>query len=99
MPLTQHTSLVGRTSQSRGLRPEIALDADTAVSRRHAQLVLDGDKLSVVDLSSTNGTFVVDGGSDAHRRHIGARARRVRRLHDGDQVFVGAWSRLTVRIS
>ena len=32
VPLFQHASLIGRTSQSRGLRPEVALDTDTAVS-------------------------------------------------------------------
>lgn len=93
----QHASLVGRTSQSRGLRPEVALDADTAVSRRHAQLILDGDKLSVVDLSSTNGTFVLDRDivptADTEPLAPGVAAL----LDDGDQIFVGAWSRLTVR--
>jgi hypothetical protein len=97
VPVAQHTSLVGRTSQSRGLRPEIALDADTAVSRRHAQLILEGDKLSVVDLSSTNGTFVTDRGveptADLQPLAPGVSAT----VDDGDQIFVGAWSRLTVR--
>jgi FHA domain len=95
--LAQHASLVGRTSQSRGLRPEIALDADTAVSRRHAQLILDGEKLTVVDLSSTNGTFVLDRDivptEDTEPLAPGVAAM----LDDGDQIFVGAWSRLTVR--
>lgn len=97
VPLTQHASLVGRTSQSRGLRPEIALDADTAVSRRHAQLIVEADKLTVVDLSSTNGTFVLDGGvapTDASEP-LAPGVSAV--LDDGDQIFVGAWSRLTVR--
>ncbi|MCU1359107.1 MAG: phosphopeptide-binding protein [Ilumatobacteraceae bacterium] len=93
----QHASLIGRTSQSRGLRPEIALDADTAVSRRHAQLILEGDKLSVVDLSSTNGTFVLDKGAaptaDSAPLAPGVSAF----LEDGDLIFLGAWSRLTVR--
>jgi hypothetical protein len=97
--VTQHASLIGRTSQSRGLRPEIALDADTAVSRRHAQLILEGDRLSVVDLSSTNGTYVVDRDvvptADAAPLAAGVAAV----LDDGDQIFLGAWSRLTVRRS
>jgi hypothetical protein len=95
--LAQHASLIGRTSQSRGLRPEVALDADTAVSRRHAQLILDGEKLTVVDLSSTNGTFVLDRDivptADTEPLAPGVAAM----LDDGDQIFVGAWSRLTVR--
>lgn len=31
---------------------------DTEVSRRHTQLVLQGDKVIITDLGSTNGTFV-----------------------------------------
>jgi hypothetical protein len=97
VPIRQHASLVGRTSQSRGLRPEIALDADTAVSRRHAQLILEGDRLSVVDLSSTNGTYVVDRDvvPTAEAAPLAAGVAAV--LDDGDQIFLGAWSRLTVR--
>lgn len=69
--LAAHTMLVGRTSQSRGVRPEIALDNDTGVSRRHCQFVREADVVSVVDLSSTNGTYVVVAGTtpDGKRRH------------------------------
>jgi hypothetical protein len=97
VPIGQHASLVGRTSQSRGLRPEIALDADTAVSRRHAQFILEGDRLSVVDLSSTNGTFVLDRDAvpTSASEPLAPGVSAV--LDDGDQIFVGAWSRLTVR--
>ena len=79
------------------MRPEIALDADTAVSRRHAQFVLEGDRLSVVDLSSTNGTFVLDQGAlpTSTSEPLAPGVSAV--LDDGDQIFVGAWSRLTVR--
>ncbi len=97
VPLFGHVSLVGRTSQSRGLRPEIALDTDTAVSRRHAQLLVEDDKLSVVDLSSTNGTYVLDAGQVPTDDAVPLAAGVPAMLDDGDQVFVGAWSRLTVR--
>lgn len=97
IPLSNHTALIGRSSASRGLRPEVALDADTGVSRRHAQFVRDGDSLTVVDLSSTNGTYVVT----AQTEPDGATAPLVpgvpTELRDGDRVYVGAWSRLTVR--
>jgi len=95
--LRQHVSLVGRTSHSRGLHPEIALDTDSAVSRRHAQLVVEGDQLSVVDLSSTNGTYVVGAGeapvAETHPISPGVPAV----LDDGDHILLGAWTRLTVR--
>ena len=95
--LTKGVSLVGRSSQSRGIHPEVTLDQDTGVSRRHAQFVIDGNYLSVVDLSSTNGTFLVDGGDapseDTQPLDPGVSTA----VDDGDQVFVGAWTKLTVR--
>ncbi|MFN8020222.1 MAG: FHA domain-containing protein [Acidimicrobiales bacterium] len=97
VPLFGHVSLVGRTSQSRGLRPEIALDTDTAVSRRHAQLLVEDDRLSVVDLSSTNGTYVLDAGQVPTEDAVPLAAGVPAMLDDGDQIYVGAWSRLTVR--
>ncbi len=97
VPLFQHTSLIGRTSQSRGLRPEIALDTDTAVSRRHAQLLIEGDQLSVVDLSSTNGTYVLGQGQVPAADAVPLASGVPTALDDGDQILVGAWSRLTVR--
>ena len=96
--LTQHTALVGRSSQSRDIHPEIALDGDTGVSRRHAQLVRDGDDLVVIDLSSTNGTYVVPADGVPSGNSPALVAGLPTPLHDGDRVYVGAWSRLTVRL-
>jgi pSer/pThr/pTyr-binding forkhead associated (FHA) protein len=99
--LSTHTVLIGRTSSSRGVHPDIALDRDTGVSRRHAQLVSDGDQLTVVDLASTNGTYVIgaDGDPDAEPdAEIEPLAPdEVRPLADGDRIYLGAWTRLTVR--
>jgi hypothetical protein len=96
--LTQHTALIGRSSQSRDIHPEIALDGDTGVSRRHAQFVRDGDGLSVIDLSSTNGTYVVPAGTQPTDDTDAVEAGIPTSLHDGDRVYLGAWSRLTVRV-
>jgi FHA domain-containing protein len=97
--LAQHTALVGRSSRSRGVHPEIALDGDTGVSRRHAQFVRDGDELAIIDLSSTNGTYVVPAGSEPDDETAALVAGLATLLHDGDRVYVGAWSRLTVRLT
>ncbi len=99
VPLSNHTALIGRSSASRGLRPEIALDADTGVSRRHAQLVRDGDNLTVVDLSSTNGTYVVTGDAEPDDTTVALVPGVPTELRDGDRVYLGAWTRLTVRSS
>jgi hypothetical protein len=97
VPLSNHTALIGRASASRGVRPEISLDADTGVSRRHAQFVRDGDALTVVDLSSTNGTYLVPSAEEPDAEVPALVPGVPVELHDGDKVFVGAWSRLTVR--
>ena len=99
VPLSNHTALIGRSSASRGLRPEVALDADTGVSRRHAQFVRDGDSLTVVDLSSTNGTYVVTAESEPDDATPAMVPGVPTELRDGDRVYVGAWTRLTVRSS
>lgn len=97
VPLSNHTALIGRSSASRGLRPEVSLDADTGVSRRHAQFVRDGDSLTVVDLSSTNGTYVVSADGEPDDTTLALVPGVPIEVHDGDRVYVGAWSRLTVR--
>ena len=96
--LTQKTALIGRSSQSRDIHPEVALDGDTGVSRRHAQFVRDGDDLVVIDLSSTNGTYVVAAGSVPTDDTPAVEAGLSTALHDGDRIYLGAWSRLTVRL-
>ncbi len=96
--LTQHTALIGRSSQSRDIHPEIALDGDTGVSRRHAQFVRDGGDLVVIDLSSTNGTYVVASGAEPSEATTAVEAGLSTPLHDGDRVYLGAWSRLTIRL-
>lgn len=95
--ISAHTTLVGRTSQSRGVRPEIALDNDTGVSRRHCQFVREADVVRVVDLSSTNGTYVVVAGTEPDEDTPPLQPGVPVDLGDGDQVFLGAWSRLTLR--
>jgi diguanylate cyclase (GGDEF)-like protein len=57
----------------------LRLDADD-VSRRHARIVPDGDGHAVVDLGSTNGTFV-----------NGERVVAARRLAPGDRLAVGPY--------
>jgi FHA domain/zinc-ribbon domain len=91
------TALIGRTSASRAVRPDIALDQDTGVSRRHAQLVNDGTTLTVIDLASTNGTFVVPVGEEPDDDIQPLAADEVRPLADGDRIYLGAWTRITVR--
>lgn len=97
---------IGRSSQSRGIHPEIAMDSDTAVSRLHAQLIAASstgdatgihDAFAALDLGSTNGTFVVKAGAEPHAEIEPIDPGVATVLADGDRIYLGAWSRLTIR--
>ncbi|WP_237767404.1 FHA domain-containing protein [Serinicoccus sp. CUA-874] len=60
--------LIGRPSGSLGSRPEVDAGADSAVSRRHAQLTSDGRRWWIEDLGSSNGTYVARSASRCRRR-------------------------------
>jgi hypothetical protein len=71
----------GRTLIGRSPECDIFLD-DVTVSRRHAQLVRDGDTFTITDLGSLNGTFV-------NKKRIESTD-----LEDDDEVQIGKY-RLT----
>jgi hypothetical protein len=70
-----------RTQIGRSPECEVFLD-DVTVSRRHAELVRDGDTYTITDLGSLNGTFV-------NRKRIESAE-----LEDDDEVQIGKY-RLT----
>ncbi|HZE37858.1 MAG TPA: FHA domain-containing protein [Stackebrandtia sp.] len=83
---------IGRRSRSRGIDPDIDLSAapeDSGVSHAHAALISTPEGLSVVDVGSSNGTYV--NGAD---EPITPNAPVP--LKDGDRVQLGAWTTLTV---
>lgn len=93
-PLTGQYVRIGRRSVGRGVRPEIDLSLppeDPAVSHEHAVLLGKPDgSWTLVDLGSSNGTSINDteGSVSAHIEVP---------LNDGDRIFVGAWTVITVR--
>lgn len=93
--LKQSSLLVGRTSVSRDIHPQIDCGTDSGVSRRHCQLNTDGQRWWVEDLQSSNGTFVGAAGDELPTDAIQPGQRR--EVHDGDRIFVGAWTRLVIR--
>jgi hypothetical protein len=95
VPLTDRTLLIGRTSTSRNIHPQIDVSADSGVSRRHAQLTTDGQRWWVEDLQSSNGTFIGAAGEALPTTPI-APGQRVE-LEDDDRIYVGAWTRIVVR--
>ena len=70
------TTLIGRSPEC-----DVFLD-DVTVSRRHAELVRDGETFTIRDLESLNGTYV-------NRRSVESA-----KLEDGDEVQIGKY-RLT----
>ena len=87
--------LVGRPSGSLGVRPDVDAGADSAVSRRHAQLTSDGTRWWIEDLGSSNGTFVGVVGDPLPTEPL-APGQRVEIDRD-DRIYVGAWTRLVIR--
>ena len=92
-PLTADEVVIGRRSPDQRSTPDIDLSgalADPGVSHRHAMLRRrDEGEWSIVDLGSTNGTFV---GDSETRSSPGAEVAVV----DGSSVRVGAWTRITI---
>jgi hypothetical protein len=87
--LAKDSNLIGRRSDRRAIFPEVALDADDAISHRHALLnrLPDGG-LVLRDIGSSNGT-----------RLNGADLKPLvdTPLKDGDQITLGHWTRITIR--
>ncbi|MEU4443725.1 FHA domain-containing protein [Actinosynnema sp. NPDC050801] len=86
---------VGRRSRSRGIFPQVDLvgpPEDPGVSHHHALLVASEGGWAVVDLDSTNGTTVNEGGEPL-------RPNRPHPLEPGDRVHVGAWTTITLHRS
>lgn len=88
---------IGRTSESRAIHPDIdvaALTGDQAVSSRHAVLRVANDgSYTLVDVGSTNGTFLDDVESDAITHGVPIEVK------PGQALYVGAWTRLTIQDS
>lgn len=95
VPLRTTSILVGRTSQSRGIHPDIDLTTDNGISRRHCQLTTDGSRWWVEDLGSSNGTYVASAVARLPKDPIPAGAKR--ELGPDDRVFLGAWTCIAIR--
>jgi len=93
VPLRQRSVLIGRTSTSRNIHPEVDVAGDTGVSRRHAQLTSDGQRWWVEDLQSANGTYVGAAGQPLPAEPIIGRVE----LGEDGRIYLGAWTRLVVR--
>lgn len=93
-PLSGPRLLVGRRSESRGIHPEIDLSGapeDPGISRAHAIFERQPDGgYALLDPGSTNGTRLNDEPEPIEPHGPVP-------LQDGDRVYLGAWTRITIR--
>jgi hypothetical protein len=87
--------VIGRGGSARGNALNIDLSIppeDTGVSHVHAKMTRGDDgRWSVVDLGSTNGTFVNESHNEITRGQPVV-------LNDGDRIHIGAWTTIVVRV-
>jgi hypothetical protein len=95
VPLRTTSILVGRTSRSRNIHPDIDLMTDNGISRRHCQLTTDGKRWWVEDLGSSNGTYV--GGPIGPLPTTPLSPGEKREIAMDERVYLGAWSRIVIR--
>ncbi len=95
IPLRNASVLVGRTSRSRNIAPDIDCGNDSGVSRRQAQLTTDGSRWFVEDLESANGTFIGQASATLPEDPIPVGVKR--ELDPDDRIYLGAWTRLVIR--
>jgi pSer/pThr/pTyr-binding forkhead associated (FHA) protein len=81
---------IGRADAGQPQRPDIDLSSDESVSRQHAEIRWTGDRVSIVDRGSTNGTWL-----NGERLSPG----QPRWLKEGDRVAVGRLSVLTIHLA
>jgi hypothetical protein len=95
VPLRSKSILIGRTSRSRNIHPQIDCEPDSGVSRRQTQLTTDGSRWWVEDLDSANGTFVAaaTGPIPVDPIPVGVKQE----LAADHRVYVGAWTRIVIR--
>ncbi len=93
--LRHHSVVIGRTRSS-GNSPGLVVDDDHGISRRHAELTFDpvSNTWSVIDLASTNGTFVLAEGDALDPSLAPIEPNIGKLLNPTDRVFVGAWTRV-----
>ncbi len=83
-PLEVGNNLVGRWDPETGAFPEVDLEADdpeAKISRKHALIRVDGNKLTIEDIGSLNGTYV----NRQPRLAVGS----PQDLKDGDEIIIG----------
>jgi hypothetical protein len=85
--LTKEVTLVGRPDSILQSYPDVEIELDDAVSRRHAEIRHQGSIFSVVDLGSTNGTLLNGEKIEPQREYP---------LSPGDRLHLGDRTEITI---
>ncbi len=78
--LTKDVTVIGRPDSLLQSYPDVEIELDDAVSRRHAEIRRQDGTFALVDLRSTNGTLLNGERLDPHREY---------RLEHGDRIHLG----------
>ena len=78
--ITKEVTIIGRPDSEMHYYPDVEIDLDDAVSRRHAEIIQREGAYSIVDTGSTNGTLLNGETLPAHEE---------RPLAHGDRIRVG----------
>lgn len=93
IPLDDDYVLIGRHSATQDIHPILDAGSDAGCSRRQADLTLSEEGWTLRDLTSVNGTFLVRAGESFPPVEVTDPVL----VHPGDQIFVGAWTRIVLR--
>ncbi len=83
-PLEEGENLIGRWDPPSGSFPEIDLDSydpEAKVSRRHALIIADKEKILIKDLGSLNGTYI--------NKHTKLVPDTEYQVYHGDEIIIG----------
>ena len=83
--LVKEVTTIGRPDSALHYYPDIEIEMDDAVSRRHAEIVKRADGYSLVDTGSTNGTRLNGETLLPHQEHLLAHGDRI---HMGDRTEI-----------
>lgn len=83
--LTKDVTTIGRPDSALSYYPDVEIEMDDAVSRRHCEVVRRADGYYLVDTGSTNGTRLNGETLTSHQEHLLAHGDRI---HLGDRTEI-----------
>lgn len=76
--LTKEVTIIGRPDSSLNHYPDVEIELDDAISRRHAEIIRHGEAYYVADSGSTNGSLLNGEALPPHEERLLAHGDRIR---------------------